>query len=148
MKHNAELYSDFDPTTREDSGDRTKSWKIPNFTTFDLYASYKMNAGRYPLSLNLSVLNLTDLLYVNEAVDNSKYGGYHRDANGQTKASKDRHTAQDGCSLLWYANENEFRSNSWLLNKSLKSLKKAPFFGAFLLTVIPSSQKPSNLRAI
>ena len=95
VKHNAELYSDFDPTTREDSGDRTESWKIPNFTTFDLYASYKMNAGGYPLSLNLSVLNLTDLLYVNEAVDNSKYGGYHRDANGQTKESKDRHTAQD-----------------------------------------------------
>ena len=93
MKHNAELYSDFDPTTREDSGDRTESWKIPNFTTFDLYASYKMNAGGYPLSLNLSVLNLTDLLYVNEAVDNSKYSGYHRDANGQTKASKDRQHA-------------------------------------------------------
>ena len=64
MKHNAELYADFDPTTREDSNDRTESWKLPNFTTFDLYASYKMNAGGYPLSLNLSVLNLTDLLYV------------------------------------------------------------------------------------
>ena len=95
MKHNAELYADFDPTTREDSNDRTESWKLPDFTTFDLYASYKMNAGGYPLSLNLSVLNLTDLLYVNEAVDNSKYGGYHKDANGNTKASKDRHTAQD-----------------------------------------------------
>ena len=95
MKHNAELYADFDPTTRSDSNDKTESWKVPNFTTFDLYASYKMNAGGYPLSLNLSVLNMTDLLYVNEAVDNSKYGGYHKDANGSTKASKDRHTAQD-----------------------------------------------------
>jgi hypothetical protein len=95
MKHNAELYADFDPTTREDENDRTESWKVPNFTTFDLYASYKLNAGGYPLSLNLSVLNLTDLMYVNEAVDNSKYGGYHKDANGNTKASKDRHTAQD-----------------------------------------------------
>ena len=54
-----------------------------------------MNAGGYPLSLNLSVLNLTDLLYVNEAVDNSKYGGYHRGADGRDKASKDRHEAQD-----------------------------------------------------
>ena len=95
MKHNAELYADFDPTTREDANDRTESWKVPNFTTFDLYASYKLNAGGYPLSLNLSVLNLTDLMYVNEAVDNSKYGGYHKDASGNTKASKDRHTAQD-----------------------------------------------------
>jgi outer membrane receptor protein involved in Fe transport len=95
MKHNAELYSDFDPTTREDANDRTESWKLPNFTTFDLYASYKLNAGGYPLSLNLSVLNMTDLLYVNQAVDNSRFGGYHDDANGQTKAPKDRHTAQD-----------------------------------------------------
>ena len=27
MKHNAELYADFDPTTREDADDRTESWK-------------------------------------------------------------------------------------------------------------------------
>ena len=48
-----------------------------------------------PVRLNLSVLNLFDLLYVNEAVDNSKYGGYHKGADGQTKASKFRHEAQD-----------------------------------------------------
>ncbi len=94
MKHNAELYADFDPTTREDADDRTESWKVPNFTTFDLYASYKLPIAM-PVRLNLSVLNLTDLLYVNEAVDNSRYGGYHKDANGNTKASKDRHEAQD-----------------------------------------------------
>jgi hypothetical protein len=95
MKHNAELYADFDPTTRTDATDKTESWKVPNFTTFDVYASYKLNAGGYPLSLNLSVLNLTDLIYVNEAVDNSRYGGYHKDASGNTKDAKDRHTAQD-----------------------------------------------------
>ena len=94
MKHNAELYADFDPTTREDANDRTESWKIPNFTTFDFFASYKLPIAM-PVRLNLSVLNLTDLLYVNEAVDNSKYGGYHKGADGQTKASKDRHEAQD-----------------------------------------------------
>ena len=94
MKHNAELYADFDPTTREDANDRTESWKIPNFTTFDFFASYKLPIAM-PVRLNLSVLNLTDLLYVNEAVDNSKYGGYHKGADGQTKASADRHEAQD-----------------------------------------------------
>ncbi len=94
MKHNAELYSDFDPTTRTDSLDRTESWKVPNFTTFDMYASYRLPTQK-PITLNLSVLNITDLLYVNEAVDNSRYGGYHRGADGQTKASKDRHEAQD-----------------------------------------------------
>ena len=95
MKHNAELYSDFDPTTREDATDTTESWKIPNFTTFDLYASYKLPIAM-PVRLNLSVLNLTDLLYVNEAVDNSKYGGYHKGPDGETtKANKDRHEAQD-----------------------------------------------------
>ncbi len=94
MKHNAKLYADFDPTTREDADDRTESWQLPNFTTFDMYASYRLSTKK-PVSINLSILNLTDLLYVNEAVDNSKYGGYHKDANGATKASKDRHTAQD-----------------------------------------------------
>ena len=57
------------PTTREDADDRTESWKVPNFTTFDLYASYKLPIAM-PVRLNLSIL-LTDLLYVNEAVDNS-----------------------------------------------------------------------------
>ena len=94
MKHNANLYADFDPTTREDENDTAESWKVPDFTTFDMYASYKLPTA-FPTRLNLSVLNLANLVYVNEAVDNSKYGGYHKGADGATKASKDRHSAQD-----------------------------------------------------
>ena len=94
MKHNAELYADFDPTTRESADDGTESWKLPDFTTYDLYTSYQLPTS-VPIRLNLSVLNLTNLLYVNEAVDNSKYGGYHKGADGKTKADKDRHSPQD-----------------------------------------------------
>ena len=74
-------YADWSPDSREVDGDedRTQVWKAPGYSKLDLHASYKIptdwTAG-YGVTLSAHVFNALDNVYVQDAVDNSKYNGY------------------------------------------------------------------------
>ena len=74
-------YADWSPDSREVDGDedRTQVWKAPGYSKLDLHASYKLptdwTAG-YGVTLSAHVFNALDNVYVQDAVDNSKYNGY------------------------------------------------------------------------
>ena len=72
-------YADWSPDSREVDGDedRTQVWKAPGYSKLDLHASYKLpDIGGYGVTLSAHVFNALDNVYVQDAVDNSKYNGY------------------------------------------------------------------------
>jgi len=72
-------YADWSPDSREIDGDadRTQVWKAPGYSKLDLHFSYKLPAiGGYDVTLSGHVFNALDDVYVQDAVDNSKYNGY------------------------------------------------------------------------
>jgi hypothetical protein len=78
-RHYALHYSDWDPTSREYSGDdtpdNTQSWKSPAYGILDLNASYKVPfefSGVKP-EIFLNVRNILDAVYVQDATDNSRF---------------------------------------------------------------------------
>jgi iron complex outermembrane recepter protein len=72
-------WSDWSPTSREyDEGetpDRNRSWRVPSYGLLDLNASYDLpfeyNGAKAQVVLN--VRNLLDEVYIQDAVDNSRY---------------------------------------------------------------------------
>ena len=74
-------YADWSPDSREvDSdgvADRTQVWEAPGYSKLDLHASYKLpSVGGLDLTLSAHVFNALDEVFVQDAVDNSKYNGY------------------------------------------------------------------------
>ena len=71
-------YADWSPDSREIEGDadRTQVWEAPGYSKLDLHASYKLPIKGYDISLNAHVFNALDDVFVQDAVDNSKYNGY------------------------------------------------------------------------
>ena len=72
-------YADWSPDSREVDGDedRAQVWKAPGYSKLDLHLSYKLPAiAGYDLTLSGHVFNALDDVYVQDAVDNSKYNGY------------------------------------------------------------------------
>ena len=74
-------YSDWSPDAREYDGDdsnadRSQVWQAPAYNRLDLHASYKLPISNYDMSLTGHVFNALDALYVQDAVDNSKYNGF------------------------------------------------------------------------
>ena len=64
------------------NGDIIQSWQAPGYTVFDLHAAYSLseilpNAGNVRLFLN--VYNVFDKLYIQDAVDNSRFNGFDGD---------------------------------------------------------------------
>jgi len=82
VKYYDNNYSDWSPDSREydgsdDDADRNQVWEAPNYSKVDLHASYKLpKIGGLDLTLSAHVFNALDNLYVQDAVDNSKYNGY------------------------------------------------------------------------
>ena len=72
-------FSDWSPTSREysdgDTPDREPSWQAPAYGIMDLNASYDIpvELGNAQMKLFLNVRNLLDEVYVQDAVDNSRY---------------------------------------------------------------------------
>ena len=93
-------YADWSPDSREVDGDedRTQVWKAPGYSKLDLHASYKLptdwTAG-YGVTLSAHVFNALDNVYVQDAVDNSKYNGYgdklHLSHNAEVFLGTPRH---------------------------------------------------------
>ena len=73
-------YSDWSPAAREvdeDGADRTQVWEAPGYSKLDLHASYDLpSVGGLDLTLNAHIFNALDEVFVQDAVDNSKYNGY------------------------------------------------------------------------
>ncbi len=73
------FYSDWSPTSREfsdgDAPDRQQSWKIPGYGIVDLNASYNLpfEFGGATAQVVLNVRNLFDEVYVQDALDNSRF---------------------------------------------------------------------------
>ncbi len=72
-------YADWSPDSREVDGDadRAQVWKSPGYSKLDLHFAYKLpEIAGLDLTLTGHVFNALDNVYVQDAVDNSKYNGY------------------------------------------------------------------------
>ena len=72
-------YSDWSPDSREVEGDadRAQVWKTPSYGKLDLHASYKLpEIAGLNMTLHGHLFNALDDVYIQDAVDNSKYNGY------------------------------------------------------------------------
>jgi len=72
-------YSDWSPDSREVEGnaDRAQVWKTPSYGKLDLHLSYKLpEIAGLNMTLHGHMFNALDNVYVQDAVDNSKYNGY------------------------------------------------------------------------
>lgn len=78
VRHYRDHYADYDPVTRADATDRAQSWKTPPYTVMDFHAAYTLpfNLSGIKLQLFAHVFNLLDAIYVQDAVDNSRYNAY------------------------------------------------------------------------
>ena len=72
-------YSDWSPDSREVEGDadRAQVWKTPSYGKLDLHLSYKLpEIAGLDMTLHGHLFNALDNVYIQDAVDNSKYNGY------------------------------------------------------------------------
>ena len=73
-------YADWSPDSREvdeDGADEAQVWNAPKYSKLDLHFSYKLpSVAGLGLTLTGHVFNALDDVYVQDAVDNSKYNGY------------------------------------------------------------------------
>ena len=72
-------YADWSPDSREVDGDadRDQVWKAPSYSKLDLHLAYKLpEIAGLDLTLTGHVFNALDDVYVQDAVDNSKYNGF------------------------------------------------------------------------
>jgi len=73
-------YSDWSPDAREiEEGvaDRAQVWQAPDYGKLDLHLSYKLpEVAGLDMTVHGHVFNALDNVYVQDAVDNSKYNGF------------------------------------------------------------------------
>ena len=73
-------YADWSPAAREiedGEADRAQVWEAPGYQKLDLHLSYKLpKIGGYDLTLEGHLFNALNGVFVQDAVDNSKYNGY------------------------------------------------------------------------
>ena len=72
-------FADWSPESREVDGDedRAQVWKAPGYSKLDLHLSYRLpDIAGYGVTISGHVFNALDNVYVQDAVDNSKYNGY------------------------------------------------------------------------
>jgi len=72
-------YSDWSPDSREVEGDadRSQVWKTPSYGKLDIHTSYKLpEIAGLDMTLSAHIFNALDDVYIQDAVDNSKYNGY------------------------------------------------------------------------
>ena len=95
----ARHFAEWGPSDREYDGtdadaDRAQSWETPSYTKLDLHAYYDLpfsfDAGGKTVGLQafLHVFNALDAVYVQDAVDNSGYNGYHDDGDHDASSAE------------------------------------------------------------
>jgi len=81
-RYYSDHYADFDPLDRDNSSDRTQSWKIPSANIYDLHLNYDLPqvlGEEVDVSFFLHVFNLFDERYIAEATDNAGYEAWDKD---------------------------------------------------------------------
>ena len=75
-------YADWSPDAREydgtdDGADRKQVWMAPKYTRVDLHGSYQLPKwGGYDMQIQAHLFNALDALYVQDAVDHSRYNSW------------------------------------------------------------------------
>ena len=72
-------YADWSPDSREVEGDadREQVWKTPSYGKLDLHLSYKLpEIAGLDMTIHGHLFNALDEVFIQDAVDNSKYNGY------------------------------------------------------------------------
>ncbi len=79
LRNYMDHYADWDPFSRTEE-DRQQVWKAPAYTVVDIHTSYDIPLdGDLQLQLFGHVFNVFDNVYVQDAVDNSRYNSYNND---------------------------------------------------------------------
>ena len=80
-KYYGQYYADFNPFDRTDINDRKQSWKIPSYGLMDFHLMYDLpfSLSGVKLQLFAHLYNALDEIYVQDAVDNSKYNAWDKD---------------------------------------------------------------------
>lgn len=79
------FWANWDPTSREigedGTADREQNWRVPSYSKIDLHAKYDIpvHFGNVGFQAYLHVFNALDAIYVQDAVDNSKYNAFTGD---------------------------------------------------------------------
>ncbi|MBO6574362.1 MAG: TonB-dependent receptor [Rhodothermales bacterium] len=81
VKHYANHFSDFDPFSRTSATDRRQSWEAPNYQLVDLHVNYDLPKTNLPVDIQLfaHVFNLLDEIYIQDALDNSRFNSWDGD---------------------------------------------------------------------
>ena len=78
-------YAEYDPFNRTDSSEEgIQSWQPPGYTLVDLHAAYNFGNNIPAFRGNnvrvfMNVFNLFDNIYIQDAVDNSRFNGFDQD---------------------------------------------------------------------
>ncbi|GBD86350.1 vitamin B12 transporter BtuB [bacterium BMS3Abin03] len=74
-------FSQFDPFSRNDPEDRAQVWKVPSYNLVDFNFAYDIPGQVLGMRATLfaHIFNLTNALYVQDAVDNSSYNAWTGD---------------------------------------------------------------------
>ncbi|NNE69901.1 MAG: TonB-dependent receptor [Rhodothermales bacterium] len=81
VKHYANHFSDFDPFSRQNPIDRAQSWEAPNYQLVDFHINYDLPKSGLPVDIQLfaHVFNALDEIYVQDALDNSRFNSWDGD---------------------------------------------------------------------
>ena len=78
-RYNANHYSEFNPTGRNDENDKAQVWKSPSYFIMDAHFNYDLPLkGRFGVAIFGHVFNMTNNTYIQDAVDNSAYNSFQR----------------------------------------------------------------------
>ncbi|MCF7857707.1 MAG: TonB-dependent receptor [Candidatus Cloacimonetes bacterium] len=85
-KYFTDFYASWDPFSRQDPTDTSESWEIPSYGVLDLHFSYKLPTIVNGLEMEAftHIFNVLDEIYVQDAVDNSAYNAWDKDAYPHT----------------------------------------------------------------
>ncbi len=77
-RYYANNYANWDPFSRTNETDRTQSWKAPNYGVVDMHVNYILPVSIEGMQVEtfLHVFNLLNNVYIQDAVDNSRYNAF------------------------------------------------------------------------
>ncbi|MCH8318201.1 MAG: TonB-dependent receptor, partial [Bacteroidetes bacterium] len=87
VTHFRRHYSNFDPVSLKGDDARRESWRIPNYYLVDIHAGYRFKVKSIPFNLRMSVLNVTDVIYISDAQNNETRALYISSSDFDTKSA-------------------------------------------------------------
>jgi len=76
-RHYSNHYAAWDPFSRTNENDKAQVWLTPAYFLADMHFSYQLPLkGKFGVKIYGHVFNLLDAMYIQDAVDNSKYNAF------------------------------------------------------------------------